>query len=205
MDAFSIGDDDEEEDLIEVEEKKLQEKLSPPQTPTTTGDSSLPVNSPSGRSEAANADRPNPASLTASTSLSSNLTTFSNIGAAGRSTLGAISGATVAGASGGIVPPTKGLRGVLDNIVSDGMRMAAEVRKKMEEAQREMERNALGRAEEEDVRDRDRDLLEGAEATSVLDGKETHQPSQDARQHTPSPAPPSKLPDESVSRVEFDA
>lgn len=279
LDAFSIGDDDDEEDLIEVEEKKSPEKLSPPQTPITTGDSSLPVNSPSGRSEAANAaldpnnplhitlptfrmvvladelleqffetffpqsfhlsDRPHPASLTASTSLSSNLTTFSNIGAAGRSTLGAISGATVAGASGGIVPPNKGLRGVLDNIVSDGMRMAAEVRKKMEEAQREMERNALGRAEEEDeeddedgrslasstamvggisswgagaygidperrsVRDRDRDLLEGAEAASVLDGKESHQSSQDARQHTPSPAPPNKLPDDGVSRVEF--
>ncbi|GAM34969.1 GTPase-activating protein [Talaromyces pinophilus] len=280
LDAFSIGDDD-DEDLIEVEDKKSTEKLSPPQTPITTGDSSLPVNSPSGRSEAANAaldpnnplhitlptfrmvvladelleqffetffpqsfhlsDRPHPASLTALTSLSSNLTTFSNIGAAGRSTLGAISGATVAGASGGIVPPNKGLRGVLDNIVSDGMRMAAEVRKKMEEAQREMERNALGRAEEEDeeededgrslasstamvggisswgagaygidperrsVRDRDRDLLEGAEAASVLDGKETHQPSQDARQHTPSPAPHEKLPDDGVSRVEFNA
>ena len=54
-----------------------------------------------------------------------------------------LSGATAAGASGGIVPPNKGLRGVLDNIVSDGMRMAAEVRKRMDEAQRELERNAL--------------------------------------------------------------
>jgi TBC1 domain family member 8/9 len=283
LDAFSIGDDD-EEDLIEVDEKKSEEKVSPPSTPISKEPSSAPIKSPSGRSEAANAaldpnnplhitlptfrmvvladelleqffetffplsfrlsDHPNPASLTASTSLSSNLTTFSNIGTA-RSALGAMSGATVAGASGGIVPPNKGLRGVLDNIVSDGMRMAAEVRKKMEEAQREMERNALGgRAEEEDeeedddgrglvpssamvggisswgagaygidperrsVRERDRDLLEGAEAESVLDGKDIvpHQPSNsnDPPRHTPSPSP-SKVPDEGVSKVEFNA
>lgn len=71
------------------------------------------------------------------------------------------------------MPPTKGLRGVLDNIVSDGMRVAGEVRKRMDEAQREMERAArVGEDEEEDERggDRrsvkaaDRDLLEGAEA-----------------------------------------
>lgn len=83
--------------------------------------------------------------------------------------------------TGGVVPPTKGLRGVLDNIVSDGMRVAGEVRKRMDEAQREMERAAreggreggrVGEDEEEDERgaDRrsvkaaDRDLLEGAEA-----------------------------------------
>lgn len=71
------------------------------------------------------------------------------------------------------MPPTKGLRGVLDNIVSDGMRVAGEMRKRMDEAQREMERAArAGEDEEEDERggDRrsvkaaDRDLLEGAEA-----------------------------------------
>jgi len=75
--------------------------------------------------------------------------------------------------TGGVVPPTKGLRGVLDNIVSDGMRVAGEMRKRMDEAQREMERAArAGEDEEEDERggDRrsvkaaDRDLLEGAEA-----------------------------------------
>ncbi|KAL1967734.1 hypothetical protein VTN77DRAFT_2991 [Rasamsonia byssochlamydoides] len=240
LDAFAIGDDDDEEDLLEVDEKKSG--TSP----------STPVVSPPGRSttETANAaldpnnplhitlptfrmviladelleqffesffpqsfhlsDRPNPASLAPSSSLSLNLTTFSNIGGA-KPQATAISGATVAGASGGIVPPNKGLRGVLDNIVSDGMRMAAEVKKRMDEAQREMERNALGRNEEDDddedddgrgpisattpmiggisswgagaypidperrsVRERDRDLLEGAEATSILDGKEGH-------------------------------
>lgn len=89
----------------------------------------------------------------------------------------------------GVVPPAKGLRGVLDNIVSDGMRVAGEVRKRVDEAQREMERSALGRtATDEDgdeddggviggegvvesdrrslrsVREVDRELLEGAEA-----------------------------------------
>ncbi|OAX83554.1 hypothetical protein ACJ72_02084 [Emergomyces africanus] len=139
-------------------------------------------------------DTPDVASLRNS-SLSSNLTTFTNLGA-GRhgSGTGSAAGATVAGASGGIVPPGhKGLRGVLDNIVSDGMRMAAEVRKKMDEAQREMEKNALaGRPEDEDdeddgmydddrsghgstmlgggrssARDADRDLLEEAEVVSL--------------------------------------
>ena len=77
-------------------------------------------------------------------------------------------------------PASKGLRTVLDNIVSDGMRVAAEVRKKMEEAQKEMEKNALrreddydddkeetktpgaywGDAEGRSVREADRDLLE---------------------------------------------
>ncbi|KKK14566.1 hypothetical protein P175DRAFT_0501929 [Aspergillus ochraceoroseus IBT 24754] len=77
-------------------------------------------------------------------SLSSNLTTFSNIGSV-KPQLSAASNAPVAGASGGIVPPNRGLRGVLDNIVSDGIRMAAEVKKRMDEAQRELERNALNR------------------------------------------------------------
>ncbi|MCJ1276674.1 hypothetical protein MMC21_004481 [Puttea exsequens] len=82
---------------------------------------------------------------------------------------------------GGVIPPAKGLRGVLDNIVSDGMRVAGEVRKRVDEAQKEMERSALhrGSVEEEDeeearayggesdrrsVREADRDLLEGEEA-----------------------------------------
>lgn len=80
------------------------------------------------------------------------------------------------------MPPGRGLRGVLDNIVSDGMRVAAEVKRRMDEAQAEMERNALARdyEEEEDegegvaeyggeadrrsVKSIDRDLLQGAEA-----------------------------------------
>ncbi|CAM1502249.1 Fc.00g042330.m01.CDS01 [Cosmosporella sp. VM-42] len=86
----------------------------------------------------------------------------------------------------------RGLRGVLDNIVTDGMRVATEVRRRMEEAQKELEKNALpGQREEEDdddddlgveigvrkgaagtstdierrsVRSSDRDLLDGADA-----------------------------------------
>ena len=54
------------------------------------------------------------------------------------------------GGTGIVVPPGKGLRGVLDNIVSDGMRVAAEVRRRMEEAQRELEKNATQRPEDED-------------------------------------------------------
>ncbi|PGH09016.1 hypothetical protein AJ79_05811 [Helicocarpus griseus UAMH5409] len=142
-------------------------------------------------------DTPDPAVLR-TTSLSSNLTTFTNLGAGRQGGTGmspSAAGATVAGASGGIVPPGhKGLRGVLDNIVSDGMRMAAEVRKKMDEAQKEMERNAVpGRPDDDEdedddgmyddsrslrepmlsggerlsTRDADRDLLEGAEVVSL--------------------------------------
>ncbi|KAL8693762.1 MAG: hypothetical protein Q9218_001458 [Villophora microphyllina] len=89
--------------------------------------------------------------------------------------------------AGTVVPPgNKGLRGMLDNIVSDGMRVAQEVKKRMDEAQKELERSAVQRPhaadedeEDEDVRgaggyggdaerrsvmERDRDLLEGAEA-----------------------------------------
>lgn len=83
----------------------------------------------------------------------------------------------------GIVPPGKGLRGVLDNIVSDGMRVAGEVRKRVDEVGREMERSALQRESELDdederadgdrksVREGDRDLLEGAEAVVGGGGK----------------------------------
>lgn len=86
--------------------------------------------------------------------------------------------------------PSKGLRGLLDNIVTDGMRVAIEVRKRMEEAQKEMERNALSKDEDYDdedeaptpglyasdpekrsVMERDRDLLEGAEAESIRESE----------------------------------
>ncbi|KAI9812286.1 MAG: hypothetical protein M1827_004735 [Pycnora praestabilis] len=118
------------------------------------------------------------------TTPSSNLTTFSNLGPKGANAA-AIS-VPAGAAADGVVPPGKGLRGVLDNIVSDGMRVAAEVRRRMDDAQREMEKNALGKDEEDDeeegedigrisgayggdperrsVREGDRDLLEGAEA-----------------------------------------
>jgi hypothetical protein len=121
-------------------------------------------------------------------SSSSSLTTFSNLGFGGRgstvvSQVGSIGGTS----SAGLVPPGKGLRGVLDNIVTDGMRVAAEVRRRMDEAQKELEKNAVHRPEEDEeddegydgprtsgayggdaerrsVRSSDRDLLEGADA-----------------------------------------
>ena len=103
------------------------------------------------------------------------LTTFSNIGK--RSVL-------QTGTPAPNVPASKGLRGVLDNI-------AAEVWKRMDEAQRELERNALGRdddyddeeeeakapglygadAERRSVREKDRDLLDGAEVGSIKDAE----------------------------------
>ncbi|KAL9112752.1 MAG: hypothetical protein Q9227_003055 [Pyrenula ochraceoflavens] len=126
--------------------------------------------------------------ISPASSLSSNLTTFTNLRSAPQPAVGgglpipSDSRGGVAGAAGGIVPPgSKGLRGVLDNIVNDGMRMATEMRKKMDEAQREFERqnqlavsrnqaNYRDRSEqeedEEDAVDEERgkDLLEGAEA-----------------------------------------
>lgn len=121
-------------------------------------------------------------------SSTSSLTTFSNMGF-GRSPVPQPSvGGT---SSAGLVPPGKGLRGVLDNIVTDGMRVAAEVRRRMDEAQKELEKNAVQRPEEDEddeeeyhrthtpgdayngdaerrsVRSEDRDLLEGADAEAM--------------------------------------
>ena len=77
----------------------------------------------------------------------------------------------MAGASGGIVPPGKGLRGVLDNIVTDGIRMAAEVKKRMDEAQRDLERNALGRDEDDDDDDEeDYPRREGTSTAAMAGG-----------------------------------
>ncbi|KAF2139153.1 uncharacterized protein K452DRAFT_360858 [Aplosporella prunicola CBS 121167] len=148
-------------------------------------------------------DVPNPAA---------NLTTFSNAGRASTSTSAsgsglvstlttptAPSGTVSLPSTGGIVPPGKGLRGMLDNIVSDGMRVAAEVKKRMEDAQREMERSqggargaggggsGGGSGEDEDadaddhdndgrsVHEQDRDLLEGAETADVEEKREQEQ------------------------------
>lgn len=110
------------------------------------------------------------APLTSQASSSSNLTTFSN---AGKQMAAVTSGMTgvVGGAGAGIVPPGKGLRGMLDNIVTDGMRVAAEVRRRMDEAQKEMDKEARhGREDEDDEDDgntKDADLLEGAETADV--------------------------------------
>lgn len=81
--------------------------------------------------------------------------------------------------AGGVVAPSKGIRGVLDNIVQDGMHLAIEVRRRVDDVGREIERSATQRESEMDdeehdhdaeqsdrksVREDDRDLLEGAEA-----------------------------------------
>ncbi|KAI5867605.1 TBC-domain-containing protein [Durotheca rogersii] len=111
----------------------------------------------------------------------SSLTTFSSIGfSRSPSAAAATPQASVAGAG-------RSLRGVLDNIVTDASRVAAEVRRRMEEAQRELEKNAVpGQKDEEDEEDEDlpgprlagyggdperrsvlssdRDLLDGADA-----------------------------------------
>ncbi|OAP61201.1 hypothetical protein AYL99_03402 [Fonsecaea erecta] len=119
--------------------------------------------------------------------LSGNLTTFTNLGTPVKNLLnGTPSNKTLpdVGRAGGVVEPgSRGLRGVLDNIVNDGMRMAAEMRKRMDDAQREFERNAREqghkpyRDDEDDDEDyddkdtgvgkRDQELLEGAEVASI--------------------------------------
>jgi len=107
----------------------------------------------------------------------SNLTTFSNIGQQAAAVTSGIGG-VVGGAGAGVVPPGKGLRGMLDNIVSDGMRVAAEVKRRMDEAQKEMDKEARhGRDEDEEDEDsghgKDADLLEGAETADVDTSKAT--------------------------------
>ncbi|ORY17267.1 GTPase-activating protein-like protein GYP2 [Clohesyomyces aquaticus] len=118
------------------------------------------------------------APLPSSASSSSNLTTFSNAGKQVAANAAVGMAGVVGGAGAGVVPPGKGLRGMLDNIVSDGMRVAAEVRRRMDEAQKEMDREAKsgqGRERDEDdeeeergeVGAKDADLLEGAETADV--------------------------------------
>lgn len=94
--------------------------------------------------------------------------------------------------------PGRGLRGVMDGIVTDGMRVATEVRRRMEEAQKELEKNAQpgqrveeeeeddddigiavgarkgpggasGDADRRSVKSSDRDLLDGADAEAGAD------------------------------------
>ncbi|QIW94675.1 hypothetical protein AMS68_000193 [Peltaster fructicola] len=73
------------------------------------------------------------------------------------------------GAAAGVVPPGKGLRGMLDNIVTDGMRVAAEVKRRMDEVQRELDQSSSARPADDDDEDDDdhgHDLLAGADATA---------------------------------------
>lgn len=119
---------------------------------------------------------------------SSSLTTFQNMGPYRNSQGVGINGP----ASSVLVPPGKGLRGVLDNIVTDGMRVAAEVRRRMDESQKELESNLQQRPDDEEdedevddslevggrdrvlegrrVRSEDRDILEGADAEAGISG-----------------------------------
>ncbi|KAI9814526.1 MAG: hypothetical protein M1832_005706 [Thelocarpon impressellum] len=221
LESFSIGDDEDEDDLLDLGGDKVQPKALQPRQPSALPSSpGSKMNSPrpdnprkvsKAEAESANLalDPANPLYITLPTfrmviladellqqffessfpasfrlsdqpsrsggvSSSSNLTTFSSL--AGQRQTPAVR------LAGGTVPPGKGLRGVLDNIVSDGMRVAAEVKRRVDDAQREMEKNALGRDEEDEdeegpgsgayggeadrrsVREADRDLLEGAEA-----------------------------------------
>ena len=211
MDNFTVGDSDSEEDLLDLGPRPTASQQSSSSNPSPTAlarrNSSLGhtrSKSMSKRSANIALDPSNPLHITlptfrmviladdllqqffesafsASFHLSDRpahspspiaLTTFSSPS----STLPAAS-------RGGVVPPAKGLRGVLDNIVSDGMRVAGEVRKRVDEAQREMERSALqrsetdledeeekgaygGEADRRSVREDDRELLEGEEAVA---------------------------------------
>ncbi|KAL6250095.1 GTPase activating protein (GAP) [Rhinocladiella similis] len=135
-------------------------------------------------------DSPNASTVSLpSSTLSGNLTTFSNLGTPVKNLINGAGGGsnrTVidVGRAGGVVEPgSRGLRGVLDNIVNDGMRMAVEMRKRMDEAQREFERNARegqqrgtyrdddddddDQEEGTDLGKRDQELLEGAEVASI--------------------------------------
>ncbi|EOA84683.1 uncharacterized protein SETTUDRAFT_20213 [Exserohilum turcica Et28A] len=107
-----------------------------------------------------------------------NLTTFANAGRHG-STSGGLGG-VVGGAGVGVVPPGKGLRGMLDNIVNDGMRVASEVRRRYDEAQKELDKEARhgkeDEEEEEDADAKDLDLLDGAETADVGASKGEAQP-----------------------------
>ena len=218
MDNFTVGDDEDEEDLLDLGQdpstpKANNSAVGSPATPTTRNmQSTNTTPKPSKTSANLALDPANPMHITlptfrmviladellqqffessfpasfhlspsrhrTSTSSSQTLTTFSTPSHA----------LLVPNRAGTVVPPgNKGLRGVLDNIVSDGMRVAQEVRKRMDEAQKELERSAVARpaaedddddddeeaaeavraerdAESRSVMEKDRDLLEGAEA-----------------------------------------
>ena len=209
MDNFTVGDSDSEEDLLDLEPKASSPKAPspspnppPPSLPRRTSSLNHPITKPPQKHSANLAlDPANPLHITlptfrmviladdlhqqffesafpssfhlsphpAHSPSQTPLTTFSSP-----------TPTLPAAPRGGVVPPAKGLRGVLDNIVSDGMRVAGEAKKRFDEAQREMERNAVHRSEADEdeeergvdggegdrksVREGDRELLEGEEA-----------------------------------------
>ncbi|CAH0039214.1 unnamed protein product [Clonostachys solani] len=80
---------------------------------------------------------------------SSGLTTFQSLGFGARAPAPIQPGPPEAG---------RGLRGMLDGIVTDGMRVATEVRRRMEEAQKELEKNALPGQRPDEEEDDDEDI-----------------------------------------------
>jgi hypothetical protein len=233
--AFAIGDDEDEEDLLGLEspsgtpsKASKAHALSPDKAAKTDGTSDESRRKVSrAKSEAANAalNPAQPLYMTlptfrmvvladelleqffessfpssfhmieglqnaALTPQGSALTTFASLGFSSRPAQPVQPGPHGAG---------RGLRGVLDNIVTDGMRVATEVRRRMEEAQKELEKNALPgqrpEDEEEDdddigiavgarkgpggptgdnrsVKSSDRDLLDGLDAEAGASSKE---------------------------------
>jgi len=209
VDNFAIGDDDEEDDLIDFGSEPTTPKAPTksdknPLSPTPSNHTSISETAERDqKAEQANlaldpnkplhitlptfrmviladevleqffevgfsssfrlADEPLPFSSSAS-----NLTTFSNAGKQAATFSGGMG--VVGGAGAGVVPPGKGLRGMLDNIVTDGMRVATEVRRRYDEAQKELDKEARHGRDEEDDEDldaKDADLLEGAETAGV--------------------------------------
>jgi hypothetical protein len=129
------------------------------------------------------ADQPIPAN----SSSFSNLTTFANLGGI-RSAVASASagvGAAVGGAvaAPGLATNSRGLRGFMDGIVNDGMRVAGEVRRRMEEMQRELDSASVPRGQdgdeddEDDEKGGDHDLLGMAEATALGDSVHGGKPS----------------------------
>ncbi|OJD32308.1 gtpase activating protein [Diplodia corticola] len=165
---FSIGDEDDEENLLDVDDEPKAKPVPKEETPLPEE----PLQSPKPDATSANLalDPAHPLHITlptfrmviladenlehffdrafansfrlsdVPTSSGANLTTFANAGRNPSSASPASPSLPSVPSTGGIVPPGKGLRGMLDNIVSDGMRVAAEVKRRMDEAQREMER-----------------------------------------------------------------
>ena len=212
VNAFSIGDDDEEGDLLNLDGETDGKETTPSSSPriprnrdrkssaNVALDPSKPVHItlPTFRmliladetleqffdnlfpnsfhlfdgptaSEIATGRPAGPGSLTTFSNLKSATPPLPthNVDATGQVTTGPIAG--------GVVPPgNRGLRGMLDNIVTDGMRVAAEVRRRMDDAQRDIERNATGAQDDEDEDEGDAIDL-GAEAelktpsTSLMD------------------------------------
>ena len=104
------------------------------------------------------ADAPLPSSTISSTS---NLTTFASVGIPTHQN-GTRPLLSPGGPGAGVVAPGKGLRGMLDNIVTDGMKVAAEVRRRMDEGA--VTRGIDDDEEEEEGEEGAKDLLEGADA-----------------------------------------